>query len=220
MPDFRRLFVPNGSYFFTVNLLERRGNRRLVDNIDTLREAVRKTKQERPFRIDAWVVLPEHVHMMLTLPPNDTDFSSRIRAIKIRFNRAIPATERRSETRVNNGERGIWQRRFWEHLIRDEGDFEKHFDYVHYNPVKHGHGTKVADWPYSTFHRCVEGGLYSPDWAGGDAVNVTIGERRSVEWNACGSALFVCRRVFNHVIRYVTPFGGTASVPPYELRHS
>jgi putative transposase len=106
MPDFRRLFVPGESYFFTANLLERRGNRLLVDNIDTLREAVRKTRQERPFRIDAWVVLPEHMHMMLTLPPNDTNFSSRMRAIKIRFNRAIPATERRSETRVNNGERG------------------------------------------------------------------------------------------------------------------
>ena len=87
MPDFRRLFVPGGSYFFTVNLLERLGNRLLVDNIGALREAVRKTKQARPFRIDAWVVLPEHMHMMLTLPPGDADFSSRIRAIKIRFNR-------------------------------------------------------------------------------------------------------------------------------------
>ena len=176
MPDFRRLFVPGGSYFFTVNLLERLGNRLLVDNIGALREAVRKTKQARPFRIDAWVVLPEHMHMMLTLPPGDADFSSRIRAIKIRFNRTIPATERRSETRVNNGERGIWQRRFWEHLIRDERDFEKHFDYVHYNPVKHGHSLTVADWPYSTFHRCVVAGLYPHDWAGGDATNLEIGE--------------------------------------------
>ena len=108
MPDFRRPFVPGGSYFFTVNLLERRGNRLLVDNIDALREAVRKTRQERPFRIDAWVVLPEHMHMILTLPPNDAGFSNRVRAIKIRFNRAIPGTERRSETRINKGERGIW----------------------------------------------------------------------------------------------------------------
>ena len=144
--------------------------------MDALREAVRKTKQERPFRINAWVVLPEHMHIMLTLPAGDADFSSRIRAIKIRFNRATPATERRSETRVNNGERGIWQRRFWEHLIRDERDFEKHFDYVHYNPVKHGHSTNVADWPYSTFHRCVDSGLYPRDWAGGDVTDLEIGE--------------------------------------------
>ena len=176
MPDFRRLFVPGGSYFFTVNLLERRGNRLLIEHIDPLREAVRKTKLERPFRIDAWVVLPEHMHMMLTLPPDDSDFSSRIRAIKIRFNRAIPATERRSETRINNGERGIWQRRFWEHLIRDERDFETHFDYVHYNPVKHGHVTRVADWPHSTFHRWVDRGLYPRDWTGGTAVDLAVGE--------------------------------------------
>ncbi len=137
MPNFRRLFVPGESYFFAVNLLERRENRLLVVHIDALREAVRKTKQERPFCIDARVVLPEHVHIVLTLPPGDADFASRVRAIKVRFNRAIPAAESRSETRITNGERGIWQRRFWEHLIRDERDIETQFDYVHYNPVKH-----------------------------------------------------------------------------------
>ena len=176
MPDYRRLFVPGASYFFTVTLLERRGNRLLVDNIDALRSAVRVTKQERPFRIDAWVVLPEHMHMMLTLPPGDSDFSARIRAIKIRFNRAIPPTERRSETRAVNGERGMWQRRFWEHLIRDERDFARHFDYVHYNPVKHGHVGRPADWPHSTFHRWVERGVNTDDWAGGDISGDTLGE--------------------------------------------
>ena len=100
MSDYRRYFVPGGSYFFTINLLERRNNRMLVTHIDALREAVRKTKQERPFRIDGWVVLPEHMHLMMTLPPDDADFSNRIKAIKIRFNRAIPAIERRSDVRA------------------------------------------------------------------------------------------------------------------------
>ena len=176
MSDYRRYFVPGGSYFFTINLLERRNNRMLVTHIDALREAVRKTKQERPFRIDGWVVLPEHMHLMMTLPPDDADFSNRIKAIKIRFNRAIPAIERRSDVRATKGERGIWQRRFWEHAIRDERDFEKHLDYLHFNPVKHGQVARVQDWPYSTFHRWVERGVYSTDWAGGDIRDFDFGE--------------------------------------------
>ena len=176
MSDYRRYFVPGGSYFFTINLLERRNNRMLVTQIDALREAVRKTKLERPFRMDGWVVLPEHMHLMITLPTDDTDFSNRIKAIKIRFNRAIPAIERRSDVRVAKGERGIWQRRFWEHVIRDERDFEKHLDYLHFNPVKHGHVARVQDWPHSTFHRWVERGVYSMDWARGDVTDVDIGE--------------------------------------------
>ena len=176
MSDYRRYFVPGGSYFFTINLLERRNNRILVTHIDALREAVRRTKLERPFRIDGWVVLPEHMHLMMTLPPDDTDFSNRIKAIKIRFNRAIPAIERRSDVRAAKGERGIWQRRFWEHAIRDERDFERHLDYLHFNPAKHGHVARVQDWPYSTFHRWVERGVYSMDWAGGDVTDFDIRE--------------------------------------------
>ena len=176
MSDYRRFFVPRGPYFFTINLLERRNNRMLVTHIDALREAVRKTKLERPFRIDGWVVLPEHMRLMMTLPPHDGDFSNRIKAIKIRFNRAIPAVERRSDVRAANGERGIWQRRFWEHAIRDERDFEKHLDYLHFNPVKHGHVACVKDWPYSTFHHWVERGVYSLDWAGADASDFDVRE--------------------------------------------
>ena len=176
MSEYRRYFVQGGSYFFTINLLERRNNRMLVTHIDALREAVRKTKQERPFRIDGWVVLPEHMHLMMTLPPDDADFSNRIKAIKIRFNHAVPATERRSDVRAANGERGIWQRRFWEHAIRGERDFEKHLDYLHFNPVKHGQVARVQDWPYSTFHRWVERGVYSTDWAGGDIRDFDFGE--------------------------------------------
>jgi putative transposase len=150
MPDYRRFRVPGGTYFLTVNLLERRSDL-LVRHIDALREAVRRTRRERPFAIDAWVVLPEHMHCILTLPEADDDFSNRIKAIKIRFVRAIPATERRSRTRIARGERAIWQRRFWEHAILNDADYACRMDYVHFNPVKHGYVSFSRDWPLPTF---------------------------------------------------------------------
>ena len=165
MSDYRRYRVPGGTYFFTVNLLERR-QETLVRHIDNLREAVRKTRNERPFHIDAWVVLPDHLHCIWTLPPGDDDFSNRWKAIKIRFVQAIPRIERRSQTRISKGERGIWQRRFWEHVIRDERDYAQHIDFIHVNPLKHGYVTQVKDWPYSTFHRYVAAGLLPADWCG------------------------------------------------------
>ena len=144
MPDYRRWRAPGGTYFFTINLLERRSDL-LVRRIDALREAVRRTGRERPFHIDAWVVLPEHMHYIITLPEGDDDFSNRIKAIKIRCVRAIPATER-----------GTWQRRSWAHAIRSDADYSRHMDYVHFNPVKHGHVAFAVDWPWSTFHRLVK----------------------------------------------------------------
>ena len=132
MPDYRRYRVPGGTYFFTINLLERRSDL-LIRHIEALREAVRRTRAERSFHIDGWVVLPDHLHCVLTLPPGDDDFSNRIKAIKIRFVRAVEPNERRSSVRIARGERGIWQRRFWEHALRDEGDYARHMDYVHYN---------------------------------------------------------------------------------------
>ena len=165
MPDYRRCRVPGGTYFFTVNLLERRLDT-LVRHIDALREAVRVTRRERPFHIDAWVVLPEHLHCVWTLPAGDDDYSNRWKAIKIRFVRAVPPTERRSKVRIAKGERGIWQRRFWEHTIRDDLDYARHVDSVHWNPMKHGLVRRVADWPYSSFHRYVQFGVLPPDWAG------------------------------------------------------
>lgn len=159
--------MPGGTYFFTVNLLERRLDT-LVRHIDMLREAVRMTRRQRPFHIDAWVVLPDHMHCVWTLPPGDDDFSNRWKAIKIRFVQALPRTERRSKVRIGKGERGIWQRRYWEHLIRDDRDFERHVDYIHYNPVKHNHAKRVADWPYSSFHRYVRQGVLPVGW-GDDA---------------------------------------------------
>jgi putative transposase len=166
MPDYRRFRVPGGTYFFTVNLLERRLDT-LVRHIDVLREAVRVTKRERPFQIDALVVLPDYMHCVWTLPPGDDNFSNRWKAIKIRLVQKIPATERRSKVRVARCERGVWQRRFWEHAIRDEYDYATHIDYCHWNPMKHGLVQRVADWPYSSFHQYVHRGLISEDWAGG-----------------------------------------------------
>ena len=167
MPNYRRIWHPSGAYFFTVNLLERHGNELLTRHIDLLRESIVVVQTRHPFRIHGWVVLPEHLHCILELPENDADFATRWRLIKMGFSKGLPKTERLSRVRVKRGERGIWQRRFWEHLIRDDADFEAHMDYVHFNPVKHGLVKHVADWPYSTFHRLVKQKIYPPDWGGG-----------------------------------------------------
>ena len=166
IPDYRRHRVPGGCFFFTVNLLERHGNDLLTRHVDLLRSAVRTVRQARPFTIDAWVVLPNHLHCVWTLPPGDDDFSTRWRLIKTIFARSLPANERRSAARRRYRERGIWQRRFWEHGIRDDAGFAAHVDYVHFNPVKHGYVAHIADWPYSTFEACVRRGLYPADSLG------------------------------------------------------
>jgi len=152
MPNYRRAVVPGGSYFFTVNLLDRT-SRLLVEHIDSLRTAVIETRKVFPFVIDAMVVLPDHIHAVWTLPEGDADYSVRWRWIKIRFSRSMPVTEPLDTVRKRRGERGIWQRRYWEHHIRDERDMKNHIDYCWFNPVRHGHVDRVEDWPYSTFHR-------------------------------------------------------------------
>ncbi len=169
MPRCIRAFVPGGTFFFTVGLLERR-RRLLREYIDDLRAVFAAARARRPFTIDAIVMLPDHLHCLWTLPPGDCDFSGRWHEIKSRFSARIPKGERLSSRRQRKGERGIWQRRYWEHVIRDPHDFERHFDYIHYNPVKHGHVGHVGDWPYSSFHLCVRRGIYPPDWAASDAV--------------------------------------------------
>jgi putative transposase len=166
MPNYRRAYYPGGTYFFTVNLLERRDNDLLIKHIDLLREVVKTVRKSHPFEIHAWVVLPEHMHCVIRLPEDDTDFTVRWRLIKAGFSRRLPKTERRSTVRQARGERGIWQRRFWEHLIKDERDYQAHMDYAHINPLKHGWVKQVIDWPYSTFHRLVAEGIYASNWAG------------------------------------------------------
>lgn len=165
MTEYRRHFVLGGTYFFTVNLAER-SRRLLVEHIVLLRRAFVETQREHPFELDAAVILPDHLHAIWTLPPGDADYSMRWRKIKACFSRNLPRTERRSDSRIDKGERGIWQRRFWEHAIRDEDDLRRHMDYIHYNPVKHGHCRRVVDWPYSTFQRYAASGVYAHDWAG------------------------------------------------------
>jgi putative transposase len=178
MPNYRRAFVPGGCWFFTVNLLERRKTL-LVDRVDTLRKAVDATRKDHPFTIDAVVVLPDHIHAVWTLPPGDADFSTRWRLIKTRFAKLQPKQERISAVRRARSERGIWQRRFWEHLIRDEADYARHVEYCYINPVKHGLVTRVQDWSHSSFHRDVRAGLFPRDWAGEIEPQGEFGERRT-----------------------------------------
>ncbi|MFB0949131.1 MAG: transposase [Burkholderiaceae bacterium] len=166
MINYRRAYHAGGIYFLTLNLLERTNNHLLIDQIDLLKKVVMEVRKRYPFEIHAWVVLPEHMHMLMGLPEGDADFSQRVRLIKSNFSRRIATNELRSTVRVRHQERGIWQRRFWEHLIRDEADYRAHMDYIHYNPVKHGWVAQVKDWPYSTFHRCVQEGIYPESWAG------------------------------------------------------
>ncbi|MGC8697997.1 MAG: REP-associated tyrosine transposase, partial [Halothiobacillus sp.] len=164
-----------GTWFFTVNLAER--NRQLlVENIDALRESFRQVMRVHPFQIDGIVVLPEHLHAILTLPVSDADYALRWRLIKTGFSRSLDRVERISASRRSKGERGIWQRRYWEHLIRDDDDFAHHLDYLHFNPVKHGHVQQVCDWPWSSFHRYVKLGLLPANWGDGVDINGGFGE--------------------------------------------
>lgn len=165
MTNYRRNYVQGGTYFFTVALADRKGSR-LIDEIGLLRRAFGEVRAVLPFDLVAIVVLPEHLHCMWTLPENDHDYATRWKKLKATFSKELPKTEKRSASRQAKGERGIWQRRYWEHTIRDEDDWRRHMDYIHFNPVKHGHVSRVADWPYSTFHAYVERGFYPPDWGG------------------------------------------------------
>jgi len=137
MANYRRSVVPGGSFFFTVNLADRRSSL-LTDEVEALRAAFRFVASRHPFSLDAVVILPEHLHCIWTLPAGDPDFATRWRLLKTEFSKEITAGERRSRSRAAKGERGIWQRRYWEHMLRDEQDFARHCDYIHFNPVKHG----------------------------------------------------------------------------------
>ena len=173
--EYRRARQEGGTCFFTVNLADR-SSTLLVDRIDDLRRSVRAVRQRHPFEILAWVVLPDHLHAIWTLPPGDGDSATRWMLIKAGFSRALPRQERISASRQRKGERGIWQRRFWEHVITSEPDLQAHIDYVHINPVKHGHALRAWDWPYSSIHRHIRLGWMSADWAAAEA-DAGMGER-------------------------------------------
>jgi len=144
MVTYRRNFIAGGSFFFTVNLEDRR-LRLLTDHIDQLRAAFRETRERHPFTTEAIVILPDHLHAVWSLPEGDADFATRWRQIKSAFSRSFPAGELISGSRAARSERGIWQRRYWEHTIRDEDDLSRHIDYVHINPLKHGLVKRVKD---------------------------------------------------------------------------
>jgi putative transposase len=162
---YRRAKIAGATYFFTVNLADRNAAL-LTSNIEALRESMRYVQARHPFESIAIAVLPEHLHAIWTLPPQDSDFATRWALIKATFSRKLPRIEPISTSRRAKGERGIWQRRYWEHLIRDDCDLARHVDYVHFNPVKHGHVRQAVQWPYSSIHRYIREGLLASDWAG------------------------------------------------------
>lgn len=164
MPNYRRANIKGGTFFFTVALADRSSNL-LTEQIDRLRRAYRVVQEQRPFETIAICILPDHIHAVWGLPECDPDFATRWNLIKSSFSRGIDARPR-SQSKVSKREKGIWQRRYWEHAIRDDSDLERHVDYIHFNPVKHGYVTRVADWPHSSFHRFVERGVLAPDWGG------------------------------------------------------
>jgi putative transposase len=172
LTNYRRIHVPGATWFFTLNLARRRSGL-LIEHIDTLRSALGYVQRRHPFLVEAMVVLPDHLHAVWTLPPGDAGYPMRWRLFKSWFSRHIPPGEQRCASRIEKGERGVWQRRYWEHMIRDDEDFQRCVDYIHINPVKHGHVTRVADWPYSSFHRYVAKGWLPEDW--GVAIEPTAG---------------------------------------------
>jgi putative transposase len=175
MSNYRRMRVPGGTYFFTVNARDRR-SRLLVEHVDLLREAFRTTCAARPFHLIAISVLPDHLHCVWQLPDGDADNARRWAQIKGSFSSRLSKEAGASSRRVERRERGIWQRRYWEHLIRDDEDLSRHVDYVHINPVKHGHSERACDWPYSSFRRRVGRGEYPEDWAADTQVIADAGE--------------------------------------------
>ena len=172
MSNFRRYFVAGGTYFFTVVTFERLPflTQDLARRL--LRESILDVKQRRPFEVVAWALLPDHFHAIWTLPHGDADYSTRWSQIKEGFTKRWLAEDGVegycNRSRRHRRERAVWQRRFWEHTVTDEEDLDRCVDYVHWNPVKHGHVKRVRDWEWSTFHRFVSAGHYDIDWGGSD----------------------------------------------------
>jgi len=165
MPNYLRPNISGARVFFTV-ALARRGDDLLVRQVDLLRAAVIQVRRKMTFAIAAWVVLPDHLHAIWQLPEGDADYSTRWKGIKREFTVSLGRSEPRSLSKISKGEAGIWQRRFWDHHIRDEADFYAHLHYCWGNPVKHGLVERAVDWPYSSIHRDIRHGLVDPEWSG------------------------------------------------------
>ncbi len=165
MVNYRRNRAAGGTYFFTVNLEDCRSTL-LVDHVSTLLRSIFNVKRHHPFVIEAMVIMPDHFHAVWTLPPGDSDYIRRLQLLKAQFTKHLLS----AGILINRNRRGeydLWQKRFWEHTIRDDFDFEAHVNYVHINPVKHGYVKRANDWPYSTIHQYVEKGVLAADWACG-----------------------------------------------------
>lgn len=166
--QYHRAFVPGGQYFFTV-VTESRQNFLTNDvTVDLLRQAFRQVMLKRPFTIDAAVILPDHLHCIWTLPTDDQDFSTRWRLIKTWFTKhyQLESSLKPNAARIKKQQQALWQHRFWEHVLRDEHDYENHVNYIHFNPVKHGYTSRPSEWRYSSFHRFVKQGILPWDWGG------------------------------------------------------
>lgn len=165
MSRYRRARIEGGTFFFTVTLADRSSDV-LVRHIDRLRNMYASAQQRFPFETIAICILPDHLHAIWAMPEGDANFPLRWNIIKGSFSRGLPGNAIRSRSKASKRERGIWQRRYWEHAIRDETDLARHVNYIHFNPVKHGYVTRVCDWPHSSFHRFVELGTLPLDWGG------------------------------------------------------
>jgi putative transposase len=169
MPRYRRVKIEGALFFFTLALADRSSDL-LVRHIERARCAYAVVQKRFPFETIAICILPDHLHALWQLPDGDADYASRWSLFKSAFSRGLATAPRRSASKIAKREKGIWQRRYWEHAIRDEKDLERHVDYIHYNPVKHKLVTRVVDWPHSSFHRYVEQGILPADW-GGDVMD-------------------------------------------------
>ncbi|HEV3440433.1 MAG TPA: transposase [Gemmata sp.] len=180
MPSYRRWYVPGGTYFFTVVTHHRQPILTTKTSREHLRTAILETQEKCAFEMVALVLLPDHLHCIWSLPVGDAGYSARWAKIKETFSRRFLNSGGRevlvNKSRLKHRERGVWQRRFWEHVIRDENDLIRCADYIHWNPIKHGYVDRVRDYPWSSFHRFVQTGDYEQDWGGGAEVDVSGAE--------------------------------------------
>lgn len=174
--QYRRDYTQGASYFFTVVTFRRVGFFNTDEAVSRLRSAFKEEMARRLFVIDAIVILPDHIHSVWTLPQADADYSMRWRNIKRSFTQQVAVSDRPAvfASRRHKGEQAIWQRRFWEHRIRDEQDFSNHIDYIHYNPVKHCYVKRPVDWAHSSIHRYIRQGVLPATW-GGDGIVIPDG---------------------------------------------
>lgn len=175
--QYRRINAPGGTFFFTLVTYQRKPIFGEEHAVNLLRNAFRFVLLKHLFTIEAAVVLPDHLHMIWRLPENDGDYPTRWRLIKSHFTRHWVEGKDilTTASRQSKGERAVWQRRYWEHLIRDDRDWQQHVEYIYYNPVKHGLVRAPVEWKHSSFHSFVKQGLYPPDWGSGDMMNIDLG---------------------------------------------